>query len=165
MAALAAALPPGTTPEQATYWAAQAAVLPAEATPEALAALPVSWVELLQNLPPDDLRDRLAQAEAAAAARDEARTQSPNGSSAAEVPAAEMLTAFPASHPHGARNYTAGMLQLVEQSVRALAKGVSRTHVVSPSNGALLQELFTRDGCGLLISRDIYDGIRPATAR
>lgn len=26
-----------------------------------------------------------------------------------------------------------------------------------------LQEIFTRDGSGTLISRDLYDGIRPAT--
>ena len=29
--------------------------------------------------------------------------------------------------------------------------------------GALLQELFTRDGAGTLVSRDLYDGIRRAT--
>jgi len=54
------------------------------------------------------------------------------------------------------------MLEMLSQSVRALSKGVQRAHIVEPTNGALLKELFTRDGSGLLISRDIYDGIRPA---
>ncbi|CAN0008943.1 unnamed protein product [Sphacelaria rigidula] len=35
------------------------------------------------------------------------------------------------------------------------SQGVSRAHVVPPVSGALLQELYTRDGCGLLISRDM----------
>lgn len=34
-------------------------------------------------------------------------------------------------------------------------QGVSRAHVVPPTSGALLQELYTRDGAGLLISRDM----------
>lgn len=48
-------------------------------------------------------------------------------------------------------------------SVQALSKGVRRAHLVAPGNGRLLQEIFTRDGSGTLISRDLYDGIRPAT--
>lgn len=76
-----------------------------------------------------------------------------------------VTTPYPASHPHGQTNYTASLLELVDHSVRALSNGVPRAHMVSPTNGALLQELFTRDGSGLLISRDIYDGIRPATMK
>lgn len=34
-------------------------------------------------------------------------------------------------------------------------QGVARAHVVPPASGALLQELYTRDGAGLLISRDM----------
>lgn len=34
---------------------------------------------------------------------------------------------------------------------------------MAPGNGRLVQEIFTRDGAGTLISRDLYDGIRPAT--
>ncbi|CAN0487440.1 unnamed protein product, partial [Laminaria digitata] len=35
-------------------------------------------------------------------------------------------------------------------------QGVSRAHIVPPTSGALLQELYTRDGSGLLISRDMW---------
>lgn len=44
----------------------------------------------------------------------------------------------------------------------ALGNGVKRAHLISPVDGALLQELYTRDGSGTLISRDLYDGIRRA---
>jgi len=47
-------------------------------------------------------------------------------------------------------------------SIAALEKGVKRAHIIAPINGALLQELYTRDGSGTLISRDIYEGIRNA---
>jgi len=47
-------------------------------------------------------------------------------------------------------------------SISALEKGVKRAHIIAPINGALLQELYTRDGSGTLISRDIYEGIRNA---
>ena len=47
-------------------------------------------------------------------------------------------------------------------SMSALQKGVKRAHIIAPTNGALLQELYTRDGSGTLISRDIYEGIRRA---
>lgn len=46
--------------------------------------------------------------------------------------------------------------------VSSLERGVKRAHIISPINGALLQELYTRDGGGTLISRDIYEGIRVA---
>lgn len=43
-------------------------------------------------------------------------------------------------------------------------RGVRRTHVVSHRvAGALLLELFTRDGIGTMVSADLYEGIRPAT--
>jgi amino-acid N-acetyltransferase len=55
------------------------------------------------------------------------------------------------------------MLLKVGWSISALEKGgVKRAHIISFLNGALLQELYTRDGSGTLISRDLYDGIRPA---
>ena len=47
-------------------------------------------------------------------------------------------------------------------SIDALEKGVKRAHIITPFNGALLEELYTRDGSGTLISRDIYEGIRRA---
>jgi len=48
----------------------------------------------------------------------------------------------------------------VGYSLAALEAGVRRAHIIAPENGALLQELYTRDGSGTLISRDLYDGIR-----
>jgi len=47
-------------------------------------------------------------------------------------------------------------------SMHALEKGVKRVHIVNPENGALLQELYTRDGAGTMISGDLYDGIHQA---
>ncbi|KAG7356340.1 N-acetylglutamate synthase [Nitzschia inconspicua] len=49
--------------------------------------------------------------------------------------------------------------------MHALLNGVKRVHLVSPENGALLQELYTRDGAGTMISGDLYDGILGATVR
>lgn len=44
--------------------------------------------------------------------------------------------------------------------------GVQRTHLISRhDDGSLLLELFTRDGNGMLVCRDIYDGIRVAKPR
>lgn len=47
-------------------------------------------------------------------------------------------------------------------SMQALEQGVKRAHIISPKHGALLQELYTRDGSGTLISGDLYEGIRRA---
>jgi len=42
--------------------------------------------------------------------------------------------------------------------------GVKRVHIINRKiKGALLQELFTRDGIGTLISNDRYEGTRPAS--
>ena len=49
-------------------------------------------------------------------------------------------------------------------AVSALDRGVKRAHILAPTDGSLLQELYTRDGSGTLISRDLYEGIRPADA-
>lgn len=62
-----------------------------------------------------------------------------------------------------ANSHKASILRFCRYSVQALLKGVRRAHLVPPGNGRLLQELYTRDGAGTLISRDLYDGIRPAT--
>ncbi|PID43337.1 MAG: amino-acid N-acetyltransferase [Gammaproteobacteria bacterium] len=53
---------------------------------------------------------------------------------------------------------------LLSQAVRAGRKGVRRSHIISyESDGALLGELFTRDGSGTMIYDDEYEQIRPAT--
>ncbi len=43
-----------------------------------------------------------------------------------------------------------------------MSGGVRRAHLIPSSKGSLLKELFTRDGSGILISRDVYEGIRQA---
>ncbi len=51
----------------------------------------------------------------------------------------------------------------LQQALRACQAGVRRVHVLNrETNGALLRELFTRDGVGALITADIYEGLRPA---
>ncbi|KAL7570418.1 hypothetical protein ACA910_017251 [Epithemia clementina (nom. ined.)] len=54
------------------------------------------------------------------------------------------------------------MLIRIGWGTRALELGVKRAHIISPRAGAVLQELFTRDGNGVLVSGDIYEGIRRA---
>ena len=44
----------------------------------------------------------------------------------------------------------------------ALEAGVRRAHLLTPQSGDLLRELYTCDGAGTLISRDMYDSVRPA---
>jgi amino-acid N-acetyltransferase len=47
--------------------------------------------------------------------------------------------------------------------VGACEAGVPRSHIISYSDdGALLRELFTREGCGTLVSQDPYESLRPA---
>ena len=55
------------------------------------------------------------------------------------------------------------LLMYMQLAVDACAQGVPRSHLIQrQEDGSLLLELFTRDGGGLMISRDLYDGIRPA---
>jgi amino-acid N-acetyltransferase len=54
------------------------------------------------------------------------------------------------------------VLLRIGYGMQALAQGVKRAHIISPRHGALLQELYTRDGSGILVSGDLYDGIRRA---
>ncbi len=52
---------------------------------------------------------------------------------------------------------------LLGQAVHACRHGVARTHLVSRRNpGALLQELFTRDGAGTMISAEPQEALRGA---
>ena len=51
----------------------------------------------------------------------------------------------------------------LEHAVHACRHGVGRIHLVSRrTDGALLLELFTRDGSGTLITAEIYEGLRQA---
>ena len=52
----------------------------------------------------------------------------------------------------------------LEKAVHACRNDVNRVHIIDRHlDGALIQELFTRDGIGTLISADTYEGLRPAT--
>ncbi|MCK7550451.1 amino-acid N-acetyltransferase [Marinobacter goseongensis] len=54
---------------------------------------------------------------------------------------------------------------LLKAACDACVKGVRRSHIISYVNdGALLEELFTRDGSGTLVSGDHYEQIRQARA-
>ena len=44
---------------------------------------------------------------------------------------------------------------LFEHACMAVNKGVARVHMLRQNDGALLQELYTSDGSGTLISRDL----------
>jgi amino-acid N-acetyltransferase len=52
---------------------------------------------------------------------------------------------------------------LLREAVRAIQSGVKRVHVINQQlDGGLIIELFTRDGCGTLITNLFYEGIREA---
>ncbi|MBM97210.1 MAG: amino-acid N-acetyltransferase [Oceanospirillaceae bacterium] len=50
-----------------------------------------------------------------------------------------------------------------DAALRSVKQGVPRVHLLSyQQDGALLQELFTREGAGTLVTEDPYDQLRPA---
>jgi len=54
---------------------------------------------------------------------------------------------------------------VLRAACQACGQGVKRSHIISyASDGALLEELFTRDGLGTLVSDDNYEHVRAATA-
>ncbi|SUO97309.1 amino-acid N-acetyltransferase [Suttonella ornithocola] len=54
--------------------------------------------------------------------------------------------------------------QRLHAAADACDSGIRRVHLVERSDeGALLQELFTRDGIGIMVTSDRYDNLRPAT--
>ncbi len=72
--------------------------------------------------------------------------------------------------PHGVQQVLPDELHrlksVVHNCATACQRGVNRCHIVSSlQDGALLKEIFTRDGSGLLIDSGNYDSIRPATHR
>lgn len=55
-------------------------------------------------------------------------------------------------------------LDYIQGAIRAVRNGVHRAHLVSRHiEGSIISELCTRDGVGLLISSNLYDGVRAAT--
>ena len=62
------------------------------------------------------------------------------------------------------RQLPEAMGRILHSAVNLCQNGVKRVHLLNrKTDGALLQELFTRDGVGTLISADLYEGTRPAT--
>ncbi|MFE8070574.1 amino-acid N-acetyltransferase [Marinobacteraceae bacterium S3BR75-40.1] len=54
---------------------------------------------------------------------------------------------------------------ILRAASEACERGVTRAHIISyRKDGALLEELFTRDGSGTLVSDDNYEQVRPARA-
>lgn len=47
-------------------------------------------------------------------------------------------------------------------AVTAVRQGVRRAHLIARTDGALLAELFTRDGTGTLVTAEVYEGLRAA---
>lgn len=72
----------------------------------------------------------------------------------------EAFLRHPRRKPLAAENRT-----LLEAALTAGHHGVARVHLVGAANdGALLRELYTRDGCGLMFYADAdYETLRPAT--
>lgn len=72
--------------------------------------------------------------------------------------------------PHEMKRYLATIPENTETArflmaaAAACHQGIHRTHIISYAlDGSLLEELFTRDGAGTLISQDPYEEIRRAT--
>jgi len=66
---------------------------------------------------------------------------------------------------HGANNQDDNNTQShLNNAAHACRGGVNRAHLISRTiDGALLLELYTRDGIGTLVSADNYEGLRTAT--
>lgn len=57
-----------------------------------------------------------------------------------------------------------GVRESLAAAIKASSKSVHRCHLISfADNGALIEELFTRDGNGTLVSRDNFELLRQAT--
>ncbi len=64
------------------------------------------------------------------------------------------------SSPESLDKHAEGQLKA---ACEACANGVKRSHIISyKSNGAILEELFTRDGHGTMVNSDDYEQVRPA---
>ena len=73
------------------------------------------------------------------------------------------LSARQASERLAAGAVTGHDADLLRAACDACVKGVRRAHIISYlSDGALLEEMFTRDGSGTLVSGDNYEQIRQA---
>jgi len=65
---------------------------------------------------------------------------------------------------NGKRKLPVEIIEPFKAAVQACRNGAQRAHLINRhADGALLQELFTRDGVGTLITADNYEGVRAAT--
>jgi len=65
---------------------------------------------------------------------------------------------------NGAKNISEDELYYLPAAIRACEQGVARTHLISRHvDGAILQELFTYDGIGTMITEEPLESIRQAT--
>ena len=65
---------------------------------------------------------------------------------------------------NGKRKLPDEIVEPFSAAVQACRYGARRAHLINRhTDGALLQELFTRDGVGTLITKDDYEGMRAAT--
>ena len=65
---------------------------------------------------------------------------------------------------NGKRRLPDEIIEPFRAAVQACRYGARRAHLINRhTDGALLQELFTRDGVGTLITADDYEGVRRAT--
>jgi amino-acid N-acetyltransferase len=61
------------------------------------------------------------------------------------------------------KHLNADTVKHLEAAARACREGVRRAHLVDRrQDGAILQELFTREGRGTLVTSEEYEGLRPA---
>ena len=61
-------------------------------------------------------------------------------------------------------NMENGIAQALVAALKACSRKVPRSHLISfVHNGALIEELFTRDGSGTLVSAETFEVLRPAT--
>lgn len=61
------------------------------------------------------------------------------------------------------QDVSSGLKSLLLHSITAVKNQVDRVHIIDNSlDGALLQELFTRDGAGMMVTNLFYEGLRQA---
>lgn len=62
------------------------------------------------------------------------------------------------------KKLTSPIQHCLSSAIKACQNDIERTHILNRDiEGALLLELFTRDGCGTLITSESFEDIRPAT--
>ncbi len=76
----------------------------------------------------------------------------------------ELIQSCQVSHLKDLQPQDNDIAQLIRAITASINNGVNRCHCVSyTDDGALLQELFSRDGAGTLVSQDHYEQLRSAT--